>query len=231
MKSQDKNSQHFVTVIGGRKIKLWRNNIILLLSLGILIFVAPLLDHLNTFVANTSLILVVVSGIFVAEFKRHVFILLLFLGLLVILSMAISIIFPDNLALNIIPFFLVICSLTFSTVALVGHVGRAVKVDRSTILCAINSYLLMGLSASILFLMLDFAVPESFNNIQTGPGSLSYYIYYGFVTLSTLGYGDITPSAPMARSLAIFVSLGGQLYLVIVMAMIIGKFLNSQRQD
>ena len=132
--------------------------------------------------------------------------------------------------LNIIPFFLITCSLTFSTVALVGHVGRAVKVDRSTILSAINSYLLIGLSASILFLMLDYAIPESLINIQSGPGSFSYYVYYGFITLSTVGYGDITPTAPLARSLAVFVSLGGQLYLVIVMAMIIGKFLNSQRQ-
>jgi len=231
MKSQDKNSQHFVTVIGGRKVNLWRNNIILLLSLGILIFVAPVLDHVSHFVANTALVLVVILGIFAAEFKRQVFNLLLFLGLLVILSTAVSIIFPENIVLNITPFFLIITSLTFSTVALVGHVARATKVDRSTILCAINSYLLMGLSASILFLMLDFAIPESFTNIQTGAGSLSYYLYYGFITLSTVGYGDITPTAPLARSLAIFVSLGGQLYLVIVMAMIIGKFLNSQRQD
>jgi voltage-gated potassium channel len=231
MNSQDKKSNKYITIVAGTKINLWRNNIILLLSLAILIFVAPLLDHLSTFVANTALILVVISGIFAAEFKRQVFYLLLFLGLLVILSTVISIIFPDNLALNLIPYFLVTCSLTFSTVALVGHVARAVKVDKSTVLCAINSYLLMGLTASILFLMLDYAIPESIINIQSGPGSLSYYVYYGFVTLSTLGYGDITPSAPLARSLAVFVSLGGQLYLVIVMAMIIGKFLNSQRQE
>jgi hypothetical protein len=231
MNLQDNKSNKYITVVAGRKMNLWRNNIILLLSLGILIFVAPLLDHLNTFVANTALILVVISGIFAAEFKRRVFFFLLFLGLLVILSMVASKIFPDNLALNLIPFFLVTSSLTFSFVALAGHVSRATKVDRSTILSAINSYLLMGLSASILFLMLDYAVPESIINIQAGPGSLSYYVYYGFVTLSTLGYGDITPTAPLARSLAVFVSLGGQLYLVIVMAMIIGKFLNSQKKD
>ncbi len=230
MNSQAKNTDNFVTVISGHKINLWRTNIILLLALGILIFVAPLLDHFSNFVTNTSLLLVVVSGIFVAEFKRKIFILLLFLALLVILSTVISIIFPDSITLNIIPFFLITSSLTFSTFALVGHVARAVKVERSTILCAINSYLLMGLSASILFLMLDFAIPESFINIQSGPGSFSYYVYYGFITLSTVGYGDITPTAPLARSMAVLVSLGGQLYLVIVMAMIIGKFLNSQRQ-
>ena len=89
----------------------------------------------------------------------------------------------------------------------------------------------MGLSASIMFLMLNFAVPDSFTNIQTEAGHLSDYLYFGFITLSTVGYGDITPTAPLARSLTIFVALGGQLYLVIVMAMIIGKFLNSQRQD
>ena len=172
-----------------------------------------------------------ISGIFAAEFRKHVFSLLLSLGFLVLTSMALSFIFPANRILNIIPYLLVICSLIFSTVALVAHVSQAETVEKSTVLCAINSYLLIGLTASVLFLTVDFVVPSSFAIIESEPGSLSHYIYFGFVTLSTLGYGDITPAAPLARSLAIFVALGGQLYLVIVMALIIGKFLNSKNRE
>jgi voltage-gated potassium channel len=214
----------------GRVKNLWQNNIILLVALVVLIFIAPLRDHLSTFVGNSALLTVVLSGIYAADYQRRTFRFLLALGFLVLISMTLSVLFPGNLTLDIIPYVLTTFSLIFSTVALVAHVSQAKSVERSTVLCAINSYLLMGLTASILFLMLDLVVPPSFPGIESGAGSLGSYIYFGFVTLSTLGYGDITPGAPFARSLSIFVALAGQLYLVIVMALIIGKFLNSKDQ-
>lgn len=220
----------FISEASGRNKNLWRNNIILLLSLALLIFIAPLLDHLSEFIANIALILVVVSGIFAAEYQKKVFNLLFAFGFLVIISMATSLVFPGIKPLNVLPYLLVTLSLIFSSIALVAHVSVAKTVEKSTVLCAINSYLLMGLTASVLFLFLHFIEPESFKSIVTSGGNLSEFIYFGFVTLSTLGYGDVTPTAPLARSLAIFTSLGGQLYLVIVMALIIGKFLNSQNQ-
>jgi hypothetical protein len=49
------------------------------------------------------------------------------------------------------------------------------------------------------------------------------------VTLTTLGYGDILPLTPLARSLAAFTALFGQLYLVIIMAFLIGKYANAKK--
>lgn len=230
MTSKKLKASRFISDVSGGRSNLWRSNIILLVALFSLIFVAPLLDHLSTFVANIALVIVVMSGIFAADYRKHVFNILLAFGFLVLISMAISFFFPDHRALNVIPFLLTVCSLVLSSIALVAHVSRAKTVEKSTVLCAINSYLLMGLTASILFLLVNFVIPSSFSQIAAGPGSLSKFVYYGFVTLSTLGYGDITPAEPLARSLAIFTALGGQLYLVIVMALIIGKFLNSQNQ-
>ncbi len=128
--------------------------------MNVLIFIAPLLDHLSEIVANTALILVVISGIFAAEYKKHVFNLLFSFGFLVIVSMVLSWIFSENKAMSILPYFLVILSLIFSSIALVAHVSAAKTVEKSTVLCAINSYLLMGLTASILFLMLHFIDPR-----------------------------------------------------------------------
>jgi voltage-gated potassium channel len=47
------------------------------------------------------------------------------------------------------------------------------------------------------------------------------------VSLSTIGYGDITPAAPMARSLSLAIGLLGQIYLTVLVAMLVGKFLND----
>ncbi|MFO7616299.1 MAG: ion channel [Bacteroidales bacterium] len=146
------------------------------------------------------------------------------------MSLALSYLFPGSKALNIISFLLTTISLIFSTTALIAHVSQAKSVEKSTVLCAINSYLLMGLTASILFISIDLFIPGSFITLEAGSENLSNYIYFGFVTLCTVGYGDITPTAPLARSLSIFVAVGGQLYLVIVIALIIGKFLNTQKQ-
>jgi hypothetical protein len=115
------------------------------------------------------------------------------------------------------------------TIALVSHIASTREVYGSTLLAAINSYLLIGLTLSILFLILDIFLPGSFSQIDSVSGNLSSYIYYGFVTLTTLGYGDITPDTALARSLSTFTALFGQLYLVIIMALIIGKYLKEKR--
>ncbi|WP_448562677.1 potassium channel family protein [Trichothermofontia sp.] len=55
--------------------------------------------------------------------------------------------------------------------------------------------------------------------------------YYSFVTLATIGYGDITPITPLARTLSITLGIAGQMYLTILVAMLVSKYLNSQRPD
>ncbi|MCP4313274.1 MAG: two pore domain potassium channel family protein [Bacteroidetes bacterium] len=230
MSDTNTHMDRFIRESRGRKKNLWRNNIILLLALLSLIFVTPMMEHLGEIFTRGTLILVVISGIFAAEYGKRVFILLLALGLLVLICTAFMILFPQNKAISIITFFLVVSSLIFSTIALIFHMSVASTAERSTIICAINSYLLIGLTASMLFVILDLFIPNSFINLDAGTGDLSSYIYFGFVTLSTLGYGDITPNAPLARSLSIFVAVGGQLYLVIIMALIIEKFLNSKKR-
>ena len=52
-------------------------------------------------------------------------------------------------------------------------------------------------------------------------------LYFSFVTISTLGYGDISPLTPQGQAVAIFVAISGQLYLAILMAMLVGKFLKD----
>ncbi len=230
MKIMKSRKNHFISKSKNARKNLWRNNLILFFALLILIFVAPQMDHLGRIVTSAALVMVVIAGIFAAEYVKYVFNLLLSLGFLVLLSMALSILFPEQKLFSILTFMLIVLSLTLSTTALIFHMSTADTVEKSTILCAINSYLLMGLTASTLFIILDLFVPNSFINLETGPGNLSSYIYFGFVTLTTLGYGDISPNAPLARSLSIFVAVGGQLYLVIIMALIIGKFLNSKNR-
>jgi len=55
------------------------------------------------------------------------------------------------------------------------------------------------------------------------------YLYFSFVTLTTLGYGDITPVSSFAKSITILIAITGQLYLTILIAFLVGKFLSRPK--
>ena len=207
---------------------LWRNNVALLISLMVLIFALPSIPVFDQFLTRVVLILIVISGLFAAEFTRRVFRILFVLGTMVVAITIIDMFQSESPVLNAVSFLANLLFFIVVTVALVTQVAKAEKVDASMIICAINSYLLIGLTAALLCAILDLLAPASFPQIDTGVGSFSSYVYFSFVTLTTLGYGDITPATPLARSLSTFTALFGQLYLVIIMAMIIGKFLNKK---
>jgi voltage-gated potassium channel len=212
----------------GRKKDLWSNNIILFLALFILIFLVPATSNSRELLMSIALGVVVIAGIFATDYRKNVFVILFLLGTGVLIAMVLDFLFPQARFISIIAYILTILSLIFSTIALVAHVGRSEKADRSTILSAINSYLLIGLTGSLLLFTVDLILPESFLALEAGAGNLNDFIYFGIVTLTTLGYGDISPEGYLARAMATFIALAGQLYLVIIMALIIGKYLSSK---
>jgi len=210
---------------------LLKANIILLVALSVMIFISPVIPNQDHILTRFLLCILVGSGLLAADFNKTAFRILFTIGVLVILITLLSLILHESNSLSILTFFLNTLFFIMVTIALVAHVARAKDVDGSTLLCAINSYLLIGLTLSILFLIMDMFFPGSFNQLDSGTGYFSSFVYYGFITLTTLGYGDITPSTAMARSLSAFTALFGQLYLVIIMALIIGKFLITKKTE
>jgi hypothetical protein len=90
-------------------------------------------------------------------------------------------------------------------------------------------YLLMGLIFGYVFQAIYFlAGNSSFNNINGA--ELKGFLYYSFTTLTTVGYGDITPVHPLARSLANFEALIGQLYPAILIARLVSMEFESSHQ-
>ncbi len=91
-------------------------------------------------------------------------------------------------------------------------------------------YLLTGLIFAYIFHAITlFAGPSSINNIRGA--DLKEFLYYSFVTLTTMGYGDITPVHPLARSLSTFEALIGQLYPAILIARLVSmEFESSNRK-
>lgn len=116
----------------------------------------------------------------------------------------------------------------YMVIALVREISTTPTVTKTVMIDAITAYLLLGFSFSLLVTMVNQFIPGAYSIVQTGDPEdfdpIRQNIYYAFVTFTTTGYGDILPVAPIAKSLAIFISISGQLYIAIIMALLVGKF-------
>lgn len=73
--------------------------------------------------------------------------------------------------------------------------------------------------------------PLSYNFSQQGDTGLHNSMYYGFVTFATLGYGDLVPLKPYAKSLSILIAVSGQLYVAVIIALLVGKFSTQSQSE
>ena len=101
----------------------------------------------------------------------------------------------------------------------------AEEIDGEHISAALCVYFLVGLGFGAFFASLDFVVPGSLTGARTaGALGLADAVYFSFVTLATLGYGDIVPASLGARSLAVLEAVFGQLYLAVLVARLVSIY-------
>jgi hypothetical protein len=108
-------------------------------------------------------------------------------------------------------------------------VVTARKVDSEVIYAALSTYLLGG----VFFAQLHLSVESYWPGSYSGPSELTEVsaLYFSFVTLATLGYGDFLPKSDLARGVTIFEVIGGQLYLAVMVARLIGLFPGPRRES
>jgi hypothetical protein len=112
---------------------------------------------------------------------------------------------------------------------LIGIV-RNKAVDSDVIFSAVAVYLLFGFCGAVLAAVINFFNPLAFSLESTYSSQFHQYLYFSFVTITTTGYGDILPISPMARTLAIFLAIFGQIYLTVIIGILIGKYLSGGKQ-
>jgi Ion channel len=109
---------------------------------------------------------------------------------------------------------------------------RARPITAVSIQAAIALYLLFGLGWANAYLLVMQRNPHSFHStVDLSSSSSTEWYYYSYVTLTTLGYGEITPSTRVARALATGEAVTGQLYLAVLIARLIGmEIIYSQQK-
>jgi hypothetical protein len=110
---------------------------------------------------------------------------------------------------------------------MIKQIVSSKTVSAKVIVETISGYLLIGVIFGFLNSILFWVDPNSIG--LGGKNGISNIMYYSFITVTTIGYGDISPISQAAKSLSILFGIISQLYLTIIMALIIGKFLNEKK--
>lgn len=123
------------------------------------------------------------------------------------------------------PVFIVVTVLVLvgSLAVTISELARNRDAGLDPILGAVFGYLLIGVSWSLLYVQIEVDSPGSFN-LPSDQKSSAEFLYYSLVTLTTLGYGEITPAAPIARLLAGFQAAFGTIYIAVFIGRIVGRF-------
>ncbi|MCA9497731.1 MAG: potassium channel family protein [Nitrospirales bacterium] len=110
------------------------------------------------------------------------------------------------------------------------HLVLSGAIDLNKIIGAICIYLLLGLNWSVFYLFINMANPESFHGLTSTAidTQFSEFLYYSFVTITTSGYGDITPAKPIARTVAYLEAIVGQFYVAVLVAWLVGMYLSDK---
>jgi len=110
---------------------------------------------------------------------------------------------------------------------IIKQVWKAKVVNRNVIFGLISGYITLGLIGFFICISIEMAYPISFSGLLSDISLTENLMYYSYITLLTIGYGDILPVTPLAQKAAILIGLIGQMYLVVLTAIVVGKYINQ----
>jgi voltage-gated potassium channel len=204
-------------------------HLVLLCLLLLLFILAPIIAPLRYGVLMLNLMgaAILLSGTHVMRERRNLHAVTIAIAVAaVIINFLISLYRNETLILLSQVCFLVLLALFSGSI--LADVLREGRITADKIYGAICVYLLVGFAWAFVYAIVDQIQPGSFS-IPEEPGGVAEHVarlmrlrYFSFVTLTTLGFGDITPRSAEARNLVVLEAIMGQLYLAILVARLVG---------
>ena len=195
----------------------------LLISIILWFVLRPFLEGLGhvSVLVDLFVTLILLSGVFALIQNRGVFIFGMVFALFTLLTRW-TLHFLNISSLDVVSQILSILFIGFIVGIILSHLFTEKEITSDVIMAAICGYFLIGLLWNSVYLLLIAFDPESFQFSHALGSRGGEFTYYSFVTLTTLGYGDITPVTNPARSLSLLEAVTGQLYLAVLVARLVG---------
>ena len=134
--------------------------------------------------------------------------------------------FEDNFLIRLSVYFVFYILVTYQIII---QIWNARRVNNTVVIGLMSGYICLGFIAFFLFTTIELLEPGSYTEllveVSDNARRLDAIMYYAYITLMTIGYGEIVPTTPLAQKAAILVGLMGQFYLVIITAIVVGKYI------
>jgi len=208
----------------------------LLIALVAFFICAPFVEELKAgdLIVAGLFSLVLIAGVVAVAQRKRTLVIAILLALPAIAGRWINHFRPDLIPPVV---FLVggLILIAFVVAHLLGYILRAPSVNTDVLCASISAYLMLGLMWTLAYWLVDQLTPGgafSFNT-NTGKQSMSGFtgFYFSFVTLSTVGYGDITPVSRAARWLAAMEAMTGLLYVAVLIARLVSLYSTPKSND
>ena len=212
-----------------------QNRFSLLLLSTVLTLVLPAFSGtglFSEFIFVIALSFLFIQSMVVADVKKSKKNLLRIIVISMILVSWLKPVGVDSVYIEVFKLTFFVAFFVFVITYLARFISRAKTVDLNVLLTSVNIYLLAGIIGASLALVCYRIYPDAYNfPAYTNPDVFVSFLYYSFITMTTVGYGDITPRIPETQTLAYFLSVSGQLYVAIIIALLIGKYLMHSNQN
>jgi voltage-gated potassium channel Kch len=203
--------------------------IVVLFSLITLIVMVPFLkDNNNNLLFTLLFSFPLIAGIFATFDQKSMKKFGIMLG---ITALTINIVISWDSETDwvyILRFIILFSFLAYVTFRILKTVVKSREIDFNIIAGAVSVYLILAIKFSFLFTLIYHFDQDAFI-VSSGKMDNRDFIYFSLVTMTTLGYGDISPLAPAARSMSMLLVILGQMYLTILIAILVSKFKGWRR--
>jgi hypothetical protein len=171
--------------------------------------------------------LTLLAALRASEVHRRVFRLATLVVSLALVSSVVSVFVTSSTETSGVFVALDVLVVAVAPVAIARALWLRPVIDGHTALGAVCIYVLLGVIFAFTYSAIGSLGSEAFF-VQTSHAGLEIYLYFSFVTLTTVGYGDYTAAHGLGRSLATLEALLGQIYLVTVVALVIGTMTRTR---
>ena len=204
--------------------------LILLILILFMLVLAPFLDEFvqTKILMDVFLTVIFIFIIYTIRLKRSQVIIALILVLPLIITTW-SKYFVEIKTISLLTRIFGALFFAYAAINIIRIVTKSEKVTRETIFAAIVAYLLIALMWAFLYTILERVSPGSFSFPDKGSwGETMRFEYLSFVTITTLGFGDITPVTDQASALVMTEAVVGQIYLVVLVAWLVGMHVSRR---
>ncbi len=205
----------------------WRH-LLLLSSILLLFVITPVVEAFRhgVLIMNAVAAFVLLAGSYTLTERKRLFAVAVALSGISIMATWILLITQRPWA-AILSHSCVIVLITYFSVTILDYVLGGTRITLDKIFAAVCVYLLIGYAWTFAYALIDELQPGSFVVLTTAP--LNSYVarvlemrYLSFMTLTTVGYGDVVPHSDAARTLAALEAVAGQIYLTVLIARLVG---------